>query len=363
MPEACPAHLVTSASIGCAFFRSSLVPGPGGPGADHGINDILEIDLANVPDPASGKSYYAWLLGSATNPESTSFLLRKLTVEHGNIHTVYQEPQQNDLLTGTSVFLITEEASNVQPIVPSPDQNAWRYYDALSQTPDPNDTTNHYSLLDHLHHLLTSDPQLESLKLHGGLGIWLQANSLAILDQAQRAQQAFAQRNAQTLHTQLLNILTYLDSSVYLYKDLPAGTVVHNTPPVARRVAILTLDPLNQAPPGYLQHIAYHLNAIATNPHAMAYQKTLATKLTHDLSTIEAQLQQIRTDAKTLISLQNNQLLQPTSGTLLKALLTHASQVYQGQINATTHTVQQDGVTQLYQSIQMLAGFNVQKYK
>jgi hypothetical protein len=362
-PAACPVNLVTSASLGCAFFRSSLGPNASGLNTSKGINDILEIDLANVPAPAAGKSYYGWLLGSATNPESTSVFLRPLAVEHGNIHAIYQEPQQNDLLIGTSVFLITEEASSVQPIVPSPDQSAWRYYDALSQTPDPKDTTNHFSVLDHLHHLLTADPQLESVNLHGGLGIWLQNNSLAIMKQAQQAQKAFTQHNVQTLRTQLTDILTYLDSSVYVYKDLPAGTVLHNLSTTSTRVAILTLDPLNQVPAGYVQHIAYHLNAIAANPSATSYQRNQATKLTSTLSAIEMQFQQIRTNVKTLVNMKDKQLLQTGGGALLNALLTQTSQVYQGQVNPTTGTIQQDGITQLYQAMQMLAGFNVQGYK
>lgn len=39
------------------------------------------------------------------------------------------------------------------------------------------------------------------------------------------------------------------------------------------------------------------------------------------------------------------------------------SQVYQGQVNATNDTIQQDGVTQLYQAMQTLAGFDVRVYK
>ncbi len=357
--QACPANLITGTDTGCAFFRSSSSISTSELNAGLGINDTLEIDLANVPAPAAGKSYYAWLIASSTNPESAVVFLHRLPVEHGNIHYVYQDPQQSDLLAGTGVFLITEEATNIQPIVPSLDHSAWRYYDALSRTPDPHDTTNHYSVLDHLHHLLTSDPQLESVNLHGGLGIWLQRNSQAIMNLAQQAQHAFTQRNVQTLRTQLVNILAYLDSSVYVYRDIPPGTVLH-IDPTATRVALLTIDSLNQVPAGYLQHIAYHLNGIAANPYATSYQKTLATKLTGTLSTIEAQFQQIRTNVKTLMNMKDSQLLQPASRALLNTLLTQTSQVYQGQVS---HTSQQDGVVQLYQAMQTLAAFEVQTYK
>ncbi len=48
-PAACPVNLVTSTSLGCAFFRNSLGPDASGLNTSKGINDILEIDLSNVP--------------------------------------------------------------------------------------------------------------------------------------------------------------------------------------------------------------------------------------------------------------------------------------------------------------------------
>jgi hypothetical protein len=361
-PTACPLNLVTSTDVGCSFFKSSLPTTTAELNAGQGINDIFEIDLANVPAPAPGKSYYAWLSGSPTNPEGTTVLLHQLTVAHGNIHYVYQDPQHIDLLAGTDVFLITEEATDPQPIVPSLDHSTWRYYDALSQTPDPHDTTNHYSIFDHLHHLLSADPQLETLNLHGGLGIWLQRNSQALTNLSQEAYSAFRQHNAQALRIQLVDMLAYLDSSVYVYQDIPAGTVVH-LDPVMTRVALLTFNALNQVPSGYLQHIAYHLNGIAANPYATPFQKKLATDLTDTLSLIEAQFQQIRTIAKSLVHMSNAQLLQAASGALLNTLVTQTAQVYQGQMSMTTHAVQQDGVVQLYQAMQTLAAFAVHTYK
>jgi HEAT repeat protein len=358
-PSACPPGLVTEKSSGCASFKNSLDPTTASQNIDKGLNDILEIDLINVPAPVSGKSYYAWLLSSPGDPEGATVFLHQFTSDHGDIHYVYQDPQQRDLLAATSAFLITEEPDDIQPLVPSLDRSTWRYYSALSQIPDPNDTTNHYSIQDHLYHLLTADPQLERLNLHGGLSIWLQRNSQAIRDLAQTAHNAFAQHDAQTVRTQLISILDYLDSSVYVAGDVPAGTALQIDPTVAR-VALLTFDSLNQMPEGYLQHIAYHLDSIIASPYATSYQKALATELVSNLSRVETKFQQVRTDAKSLVNMSDSQLLQSNTAALLDSLATQTSRVHQGQADTTIGKSQQDGVSQLYQATQTLATFDVQ---
>ncbi len=48
--------------VGHAFFISS---GQISEHSNQGINDELLIELQNIPDPAPGNSYYAWLLGDA----------------------------------------------------------------------------------------------------------------------------------------------------------------------------------------------------------------------------------------------------------------------------------------------------------
>ena len=56
----------------------------------QGNNDELQLELHHVPAPASGKSYYAWLLsGNQQNPSTIIRLGGALSVDHGNVHFLY----------------------------------------------------------------------------------------------------------------------------------------------------------------------------------------------------------------------------------------------------------------------------------
>ena len=153
--------------VGQAFFMSS---GQMNLTTNQGSNYEIQINLQHIPNPASGNSYYAWLLPDKSQVESAPLILGKVPVNNGAIHFTYSgDGQHTNLLASMSQFLITEESASITPNVPSPDLNAWRYYAALPQTPAQGQT---YSLLDHLRHLLASDPTLKSFHLQGGLDIW-----------------------------------------------------------------------------------------------------------------------------------------------------------------------------------------------
>ncbi len=147
-----PAATSAPAVVGQALFVSS---GQVDMTTNEGSMDELQINLHNIPNPAAGKSYYAWLLPDIKNVEAADILLGKLSVNQGVIHFLYQgDSQHMNLLAITSRFLITEEASNVTPDIPSPNLSDWKYYVAIPQTPAPGQQ---YSLLDHLRHLLAVD--------------------------------------------------------------------------------------------------------------------------------------------------------------------------------------------------------------
>ncbi len=362
MPTSCPAGVLNAPSSGCAFFKSSNVSDQSSQTTDKGINDILEIDLSHVSSPAAGQSYYAWLLVSLANPEGPALLLARLSVQQGTIHYIYRDPQQTDLLALSNALLITEQSTQSQPLVPSIDRATWRYSGVLSQTPDPNDTTHHYSLVDHLHHLLTSDPELENVHLSGGLAFWLHLNVQALTHLVSAAQNARVRGDVQGTRSSLVGILDYLDSAVYVSRDVPPGTPLAIDPAVAR-VAILTFDSLNQVPSGYIQHIAFHLAAIAASPYATSGQRALAARLNTDLSLLETRFQEIRQLAKNLLALNDSQLLQPAASQQFQTLSSQISQAYLGQFNPTTHTLEQSGISQIYNNIQTLATFSLGAYK
>jgi hypothetical protein len=323
-----------------------------------GINDEFQINLKNIPNPPSGKSYYAWLTPDAKNAEGIDILLGKLAVNKGVVHFFYQgDGQHTNLLAITSGFLITEEDASVTPTTPTPDHTAWKYFAQLPQTPPAGQT---YSLLDHLHHLLANDPDLMAVQLLGGLNIWTYRNMLKIYDYAQRMQNDWHSQNVTDLRHRLIETLDYLDGVQFVWQDVPAGTPNEAGRP-ASQIGLLEFSP-TQTPPAYLSHIALHLNGVLQSPGSTAYQRTLSSQIDLILSNVRDWLQQVRSDAKQLVYMSASQLLQQPSLSLINDLNTHATSAFKGQTNASSGQTEK-GVSQMYVAIQKLATFDVTAYK
>ena len=149
-----------STLVGHVFFLSSGLLSS--LSSNQGITDELEINLQNLPDPQSGKLYYAWLLNdNQTNLPAVA--LGALPLNHGQVTLTYKDPQHNNLLANYGHFLVTEEDASPPPITPSLDTTTWRYSAAFPTTPNPADTVNHFSVLDHLRHMLAQDPKLKAV--------------------------------------------------------------------------------------------------------------------------------------------------------------------------------------------------------
>jgi eukaryotic-like serine/threonine-protein kinase len=342
--------------VGHAYFLSS---GLSNETSAQGINDEFQIDLQNVHSPAAGKSYYAWLLGDSNNSVAGPLYLTKLNVNQGKVHYVYPGDRQHDnLLASYSSLLITEEDTNNPPITPSLDSSTWRYIAALPQKPNPADTVNHYSVLSHLRHLLSGDPTLDGLGLHGGLGIWLVRNVEKVQAWAGSARDYWATKDAVLMRNQLIRILDYLDSATYVGQDVQlANPVIVGL----AQVALLELDQ-NQAPPGYLLHITRHLRGISGDPEATSDQRNLASKITSDLDIVTQLLTQVRNDAKQLVNLPDAQLLTQNSLSILNDMASQALYAYAGQLDPATNNVQ-DGVIEVYYHLASLASFEITQYK
>lgn len=346
------------ASVGQALFVSS---GQLNMTTNQGSMDQLQINLQHIPNPASSQSYYAWLLPDIKNVEAPDILLGKLSVNQGAIHFFYKgDSQHTNLLAITSRFLITEEPSNVTPQIPSPNLSNWKYYVAIPQTPAPGQQ---YSLLDHLRHLLAADPELDALNLHGGLNIWTYRNTQQIQSDAISARNDWNAQHFFSVNKQVVTILDYLDGTSEVSQDVPPGTQVQADQQFAQ-VGMLTFDPVHQDPPGYLYHIALHLNGVLASPGSTQYQRNLATQINNSLSNIKGWMQKMRQDAKQLAAMSHNQLAQqsPQTQALINDLVTQANNAYAGTTNPATGQVE-DGVSQLYLQIQQLATLQVQVYK
>jgi len=354
--------------VGHAFFVSS------GQLNEHlstqGINDEVQIDLSGIAAPASGKSYYAWLLPDKVKEEALPIFLGKLPVTNGNIHYLYTGGKSHiNLLNVASRFLITEEDATITPTIPTPDTHAWRYYAELAQVASPGDKLQ-FSLLDHLRHLLVESPELQARNLHGGLGIWLVQNTQRVSDLANNTRDSWQAGNYATSRTQIVSLLDYLDSHTLARSELPSGspTLVsqHNAD-----IALLGLDPKNPDPPGYAYNneispgyvylIGLHLSGMLLSPDVTQDQRNLALRINTALEDVAHQLTQVRGDALKLLQMSNGQFSQPATLTMLDDMVTLSQSAYAGQLNQSSGQTQ-GGVVWIYGNMQRLADFAVKPY-
>lgn len=350
--------VLPATDVGSVFFRSS---GQLDQMGTVGMNDIIEISLHHLAQPASGKSYYVWLRGDSNLSDGAVILLGTLNVSpQGTASMVYSDPQHTNLLMSMSRILITEESASVVPALPSPDTATWRYTGGISQTPNPNDS-NHFSLLDHLRHLLAAEPSLETRGLHGGLALWMYRNTEKLLEWTRNIQddqgnpQAAALMQRQVIHT-----LDYLDGINDVAADVPAHTPIE-VDHVQGSVGLLQLHAY-QDPAAYVQQIGYHLIGMLSSPGVSASQRQIAIQLHSALDAVNQYLTNARKDAKQLAAMSNAQLQQPTAKTLANDLFTQVNNAYVGTMDPATGN-QQHGVDWLYNTMHTLATIAVQTYR
>jgi hypothetical protein len=339
----------STAIVGHASFTSSRQLDAQGMPA---INDGLQINL-NIPAPASGNRYYAWLQNSET--EAQSIYLGSLDVNNGSVSMAYTDPAHRDLLAIMSNFLVTEEAANVIPNTPSLDKGHWRYYATLPQTPS---NVDHFSDLDHVRHLLSGEPALDKLGLHGGIAFWflndveaLQNETVEVRDHAYLG----------TVRQQLANILYYLDGPC-------APQDLNNTPNnlrpenglIAHATQIGLLDCSLAPLPGHITHIGNHLTGIVNAPGAPANQVQRAIGINKNLSNIKAWLVNVHKDALQLIAMDDATL--QSAHALRADIALQANNVASGAVDPATQTPV-PSAQQVADDIEQLATFDVMPFK
>ncbi len=353
---------------GQAFFISS---GQLNTGTAQGIADQLQIHLQHVPDPQPGNSYYAWLLADR-QPHTESqplepqpkftlpLLLGTLTVENGNASLFYAGTSQHDnLLSVASRMLITEERTNATPRGPAANRSTWRYYAEIPQTlygAPP------LSALDHIRHLFYKETRVDVLGLPGGLDVWLFRNTEKILEWSTSARDDYHSQvtDPTVIHSLFLSILDYLDGSPNVQIDVPVGSPIV-ADPVISRVALLSVTPAQvnltdvlHNPPGYLQHMALHLNGVVQAPDATPQMRLLATQIIESLNNAKSWLGQVRSYVQQLVKMNAVQLAQPSTLTMLDNLVLYATYAYIGQLDPKTNQVL-PGVLQVHYDVAKLA--------
>ena len=329
--------------------------------SNAGLNDEVQLDMRGIQPPAPGNSFYAWLLGDQNAGDSTVIPLGKLTLDAGNAHLLYMgDAQHTNLLGIASRFLVTEESATTPPVAPSPDYNTWRYYGMIPQTPDPQDP-NHFSYLDHLRHLLASDPLLNSLELPGGLCNWFFRNTDKLLEWTVSARdQLDAAHDTGFAVRQTLRTLAYLDGLSFVAQDIPQGLSLPDTPHVAS-VGLINVQSGNQTPPGYIAHILHHLNGLINAPGSTLATRQASARIIDAISNVQQWLQKLRNDARQFVSMTNTQLMQPTALSLLNDMVQQATSAYSGQIDPVTGAMH-PGVVWIHAQVQSLAVMDVFQY-
>lgn len=353
--------------VGRAYFVNSGQFNVNGP---QGINDELQLNLSGIPEPPAGKTYYAWLLADRSVSESLPIALGPLRVDHGSVQLLYRgDAQHTNLLQVASRFLITIEDTQHPTSNPLIDTSTWRYYTEIPEIPSPTDKL-HFSMLDHLRHLLVESPELSIRGLHGGLAFWFVKNSFAIVDAANSAREAWHSSDLTTIRNQVIQLLDYIDGSAFVTTDVPHGTPLL-VDAQASQIALLGLAPNapdppgyvynGEVPPGYVYLISEHMGGAIESPQTTPDQKALAIKINKALDAEVSILNQARNDAKQLLAMSRTQLLQPAALAILNDLAAQAQNAYTGQINPTTG--QSDGgALWTYNNLQRLVAFDIRPY-
>ena len=98
------------------------------------------------------------------------------------------------------------------------------------------------------------------------------------------------------------------------------------------------------------------------SPGVSSNQKTLALQINPELNAIAAWLNEVQSDAKQLVAMDDTQLVSPAGQSLRSALDTLVTQVSSGGTNATTDAPE-PGVQAVGSQIQGLAKMSVTTYK
>lgn len=344
--------------VGHAFFVSS---GQLNEGNSQGNNDQLEIEIQNVPNPAPGMNYYAWLLSDEGKSPATAILLGTVSVSQGNVHFHYPGDQLHTNLIGiTSQLLITEESARSLPKYPSSDRHMWRYY---AELPQKSLVSNRHgpTALDSIRALLNEDPELHGQGIQGGLNIQFLKNTGKVLEWVFSARDSWDSRDTAFVHRQIVRTLDYLDGKDAVQSDVASGaTMLVN--PLLVQVPLLSTVP-NQVPDSYPHLIDGQLTSLLAAPGITPEMRGLAVQSRQALvENVQPLLMRVRLDAKQLVNMNDAQLLQPSVLSLLDEMVALANYAFVGRLDPSTNEVL-PGVVQLFYNIQRLATYNIAVYK
>ncbi len=322
--------------VGTLAFTDS---GQYDPTSTVGYNDIVTLSLHSLTTPGTGMAHFVWLLPDQGDDGTPPLLLGRLSVKAGNAAFQYTSPAHTNLLVKYSRVRVIEQQALNNPITPSPDSKTWRWEGSLPHTPNPADAQ-HFSLLDHLRHLLAKDPTLQNNGIPGGLVLWMTRNVTKVQEWSSAAQGSWGSQmsdgDADLIHRHLIRILDYLDGQTYAGQDVPIESSWLADPALPGKFGLLSYTQ-GQDPPGYIQHVNLHLTGLADSPGHTDEQKQVAIQVDSVTTRMINDLTQVRKDAVQLVQRSNEQLRQPDTLTLLNEMANLTQEANSGWFDMTTH--------------------------
>lgn len=301
-------------------------------GSNQGINDIVQFTIQPIPNANDGKTYYAWL--EPANPENPSLQLGTLSVHNGIGTLVYRSDNHANLLDFAAHFVITEQESTPAPLGPSLRQQDQKYIATIpnihptATSSDPHSQEySQYGLLDHLRHLLSSDPTLLQSNVSGGLVTLLDRQADQVAWWAKNARDTWESGTSDPalIRDQVIRMLNVLDGITSM--DSPPTPIL-----VDRRISSFALLPRpgQTAQESYISHVDLHLRGVRASPGASQLMRDRAALLIHDLVGITADLHAVRENAEKLYAMSDTQLKSEQAFAVLNDLFHAAKTAYAG---------------------------------
>ncbi|GAC1350645.1 MAG: hypothetical protein NVSMB27_35100 [Ktedonobacteraceae bacterium] len=349
-----PSKLISASaitSVGTVAFTSS---GQLDPSSAKGLNDTITLSLSHLSTPATGQSYVAWLMPDQSDDSTRPLFLGMLLPTGGKTQLTYVHPDHDNLLAHYSGFEIAIQNDDRLSMLPPLDAKAVLYRSAIPGIPTPGDEQ-HFSLLDHMRHLLAKDPTLEKIGLQGGLNVWLYRNSEKILEWSSAARDSWpGGLQTDLIHRHIIRILEYLDGTAYAF---PSGDIPPGSPllvdPHAGRIGLLEASP-TQLLPAYLTHVDIHLRGLIQAPGHTQAQQQLAIKIDTALKQDTVLFQKVHQDAVALVHMDAPHLQSNAALALLNDMVINANTAYTGQFDATTGSTS-NGIVWIHDELQGVA--------
>jgi hypothetical protein len=330
-----PARAQTGKQIGTGLFFDSGLIDP--TTTVFGSMDQFSLSMRTLPTPTTRMEDVVWLLPDVADHATLPLLLG--TLQRGQTEIRYASSTHQNLLIHYSRVLITEQPAHTSAMMPPQNTKVWQATGAFPIIPAANDE-NHFTLLDHLRHLLAADPTLQDNGLPGGLIQWMARNVNKEAEWASAAQGDWSpqmtENDRKLIDRLLIRMLDYLDGSRFVEMDVPTGTPLLISPVDSASIGLINRLP-HQEPEGFLQHIQTHLDGVAIAPGHTASQSHIATQINAVIQQMIKDLQMVQKDATALLKMNTRQLRQPAALTLLDNIKLLTASDESGWFDASLH--------------------------